>query len=363
MNRETGQIMRRTVEPALPVPQGQAVQWVAALRQRLHDLAEHLVAAADDIARKRVYAWHLKLLEAAQQEIANDVATIGLPYASGRGRTPRRPRAQRRRARRGTARRRAAARPVPRPGQAGARPVSRLKGTLIGGDQIVQALVTELHEGLRAHVYARSAELVAELVRQFTVDVLKPLGTALSDAQVVLERASTAAAVDLGLARLGTDQPIAWPRDDDPRVPDRFDEADNEVLLTSSARLPRPVRLRHPARGRRAPVLSGRPGRGRRGGHLRRLEDLGRRAVSRWPAQPTVEWRPRLFPVHPDTRQPIIPDQAAYDLHARPAEILGRARMFVARRGESFDQFCRLSITDFVKGVGATEPEADDRRR
>jgi hypothetical protein len=58
--------------------------------------------------------------------------------------------------------------------------------------------------------------------------------------------------------------------------------------------------------------------------------------------QPTVEWRPRLFPVHPDTRQPIIPDQAAYDLHTRPAEILARARMFVGRRGESFDQFCRL---------------------
>jgi hypothetical protein len=54
----------------------------------------------------------------------------------------------------------------------------------------------------------------------------------------VLERASTAAAVDLGLARLGTDQPIAWPRDNDPRVPDRFDEADNEVLLTSSADFP-----------------------------------------------------------------------------------------------------------------------------
>jgi hypothetical protein len=362
VNRETGQIMRRTVAPALPVPQGQAVQWVAALHQRLHELADHLVAAADDIARKRVYAWHLKLLDAAQQEIANDVATIGLPYASAAvGRLD----AQVRNVVAPGAER-LAAMPLPDLSRVPAKlepTLARLKGTLVGGDQIVQGLLTELHDGLRAHVYARSAELVAELVRQFTVDVLKPLGTALSDAQVVLERASTAAAVDLGLARLGTDQPIAWPRDDDPRVPDRFDEADNEILLTSSADFPDQYvsDIQRAVGGHRyfqdaraavaAAVISG------------DWKTSGGEQSPGGLLLPTVEWRPRLFPVHPDTRQPIIPDQAAYDLHTRPAEILARARMFVGRRGESFDQFCRLSITDFVKGVGATEPEADDRRR
>jgi len=64
--------------------------------------------------------------------------------------------------------------------------------------------------------------------------VLSPMGDAVSEAQRLLEQASTAPVTDLGLARLATDQCAAWPTDADQRVQARFDEADNEVLLTSS---------------------------------------------------------------------------------------------------------------------------------
>lgn len=361
VNREVGQAVRR-VESQLPVPHGQAAQWVPALRQRLADLAPHLLQAADVIATQRVFAWHLALRDAVEKEAAGNVATISLPYATAairrlgdHVRDLVAPGAERIAA-------------GPRPNLAAVPPrveptIGRLKGMLTGGEQIMVSLVTELQEGLRAHVYARSAELVAELVRQFAVDVLEPLHTTLAGSQTLLERASTAPAVDLGLARLATDQPIAWPRDDDTRVPDRFDEADNEVLLTSSDDFPAQYvsdiqraigsqRYFQDARAAvAAAVVSG------------DWQTAGGQQPPGGLLTPKAEWRPRLFPVHPDTRQPLIPEQAAYDLHVRPGEILSRARMLVARRGESFDQFCRLSITDYVKGVGAAETEADDRRR
>jgi Tubulin like len=360
--RETTQTIRRYVEPQIPLPRGQAEQWVTALRQRLRDLAPQLTGAVETIATQRVYAWHGKLRDAVEREVAASVAGIGLPYATA---------AVERLARH--------VQNLVAPGAeriaAGPRPnlatvpdeveptLGRLRGTLTGGEQIVQALLAACQQNLRKHVEARSAELVAALVRQFAVEVLEPLRKALSEVQVLLERASTAAAVDLGLARLSTDQPIAWPRDDDERVPDRFDEADNEVLLTSSADFP-------------AQYVSDMQ---RAVGDQRYFQDARAAVVASvvagvWKTaggeqapggllEATSEWRPSLFPFHPETRAPIIPTQAAYDVHVRPPEVLGRARMFVGRRGESFDDFCRLSITDYVKGVGASEAEVDDRRR
>ena len=45
-----------------------------------------------------------------------------------------------------------------------------------------------------------------------------------------------------------------------------------------------------------------------------------------------------------------MPRNARYEVRLRPAELLGRARAFVARPGESFDRFCRVSIRDFASG-------------
>ena len=362
VERETTQTIRRYVEPQIPLPRGQAEQWVGALRQRLRDIAPQLTVAVETIANQRVYAWHVKLRDAVEREIADNIAGIGLPYA--------RAAVERLTLHIGNvvapgAERIAAG---PRPNLAAVpdeveQALGKLRGTLAGNDEVVRKLLEGCQKNLRQHVEARSAELVATLVRQFTVDVLEPLRKAVADAQVVLERASKAVAVDLGLARLATDQPIAWPRDDDERVPDRFDEADNEVLLTSSADFPKQYvsDIQRALGGNRyfqdaraavvAAVVSG------------QWKSSGGDEPPGGLVQTTAEWRPSLFSVHPDTRRPIIPAQAAYDIHVRPAEVLARAREFVRRRGESFDEFCRLSITDYVRGVGASEAESEDRRR
>ena len=359
--------MRRTVAPALPVPQGQAVQWVAALRQRLHDAGG---APGRGGRRHRAGSGSTPGTSSCStprsRRYANDRRHDRPAVRERRRRAPRRPGAQRRRppARNGSP-------PTPLPDLS--RVPAKLEPTVARAEGHAGRRrpdrpghwSTELHDGLRAHVYARSAELVAELVRQFTVDVLKPLGTALSDAQVVLERASTAGRgrPRAGPARHGpADRLAARRRSAGARPVRRGGQRDPADQL---GRLPRPVRLRHPRAGRRAPVPSRTP---RPRSSRRSSPATGRpRAASSLPAallEPTVdEWRPGSSRSTRSTpAEQIIPDGALRRARCGPRSCSAGPGCSSPGRGESFDKFCRVSIRDFVTGVDV-EPEADDQRR
>jgi hypothetical protein len=241
--------------------------------------------------------------------------------------------------------------------------LAKLKGAVANGRQLVRTLLDGCRDQVAAQIEARAAEYVSKLMPQFAVDVLDPLLQALGDAQLLLESAVAAGVSDRGLARLGTDQVAAWPSDRDLRVPARFDEADNEVLLTNSAHfMPQYVA------DVRASVPGGSP----------QFEDarseVVRQVVSgEWPTtggrrppggllRRRAEWRSRVFPDDPHTGMPIIPAHTNYDIHVRAPELLARARLYVERPGESFERFCRVSITDFVKGAGAPESVQSGRR-
>lgn len=362
---ESHGVVQRDLQTHVPSPNGlQAAQWVPALRQRLAQRSPDVTRAAEQAAVGLAFGWHRQLQENVEREVALCVARLGLPYGiavverlSRHLREILSPSAER-----------LAAMPRPDvtavPGRLEPT-LGRLKGTITNGTQLTEELLTGCREQVRRHMYGRLAHLTARLLQQFSVDVLGPLGSALGEAQRILEHAMAAEVVDLGLARLATDQAAAWPADADVRVQSRFDEAENEVLLTSSTDfLPqyvsdveravdsaRNVSFEDARTAVAGQVISGiweTTGGTRPPGGL-----LERRA----------QWRSRVFPTDPTNGQPIIPSHSTYDVHIRPAELLRRARMFVSRPGESFDQFCRLSITDFVKGTGAAESEIDGRRR
>ncbi len=361
VKRDVSQAIRSYLQDGVPNPNGLQPQvWRQAVGQRLREIEPRLATAAETSATQRVFAWHRKLRETVDTEVADAIATIGLPYAV----------AVVDRLRRhvvdvvalGADRVAAGARPdlaaIP---PAVTEQLSRAKGTIVGGDTLVHALLAARDQDLRDTVHLRAAAVAAEVLRQFAVDVLTPLKQTLTDLQMLLEQSSTAAAVDLGLARLATDQPIAWPSDDDERVPERFDEADNEVLLTSSADFSAQYRTdlqravgndRYYSDARATVIAQVVSGRWRTSGGE---QAPGEMLIS------TVEWRPQAFPVDPNSQKAITPQQARYDALLRPAQILDRARMFVGRRGESFDQFCRMSITDYVRARGVSVPEAHAR--
>jgi hypothetical protein len=360
---EARTLVQRELEPEMPYPDGlQAAQWVPALRHRLESLSPVIRDRANEVALRLAFAWHQRMLSEVEQVVAAAVAELGLPYAvaviermARHGREIIGPEAKRLSAQ-------------PRP-DVTAVPVtvdpllSRLKGTVANGRQLVRTLLDGCREQIALQIEARAAEYVSKLLPQFSIDVLDRLRQALGDAQLLLESAVAAGITDRGLARLSTDQIPAWPSDGGQRVPSRFDEADNEVLLTSSAHF----MPQYTADIRRS--VEGAPN----------FEDARSQVVQQvisgmWTTtggqsppggllQRRAEWRSRVFQDDPTTGLPIIPSHTNYDLHVRAAELLGRARQFVDRPGESFDRFCRLSITDFVRGADAAEAQLASRRK
>ncbi|WP_433799561.1 tubulin-like doman-containing protein [Actinomycetospora sp. CA-084318] len=371
---------RTVVEPAavgivgpvvrqIPPPEGlQAAQWVPALRQKLAEQAPRVTSEVERTARQLVFEWHQQqLLPYVEHEVSLAVAEIGLPYGVAvveyLGQHAREVLAV------GLDRIVADARPgvtaiSPEVEQA----LGRLKGPIQGGAPIVEEIGRGLQANVRLAVHARVAELTAALLRQFTVDVLAPLSQALSQAQRLLETAMAADPVDVGLARLATAEPVAWPADDLPRVPSRFDEADNEVLLTSSADFQAQYEsdLRRAVDRTDTDILPLFPD-ARRAVVKAVVSGVWRTTGGERPPGGLIErraqWRSRVFPTDPGTGEAIIPSHTHYEVHVRPAELLDRARRLVSRPGESFDNFCRLSITDFIKGADGIDEAGLGRRQ
>lgn len=365
-------VVDREIRPYVPDPTGQqARQWEPALRGRLGERRDPLLEACASEAAALAHRWHSELRARIEEVVVDACVRLGLGYASGL--VERIAGHVRQVAAPGAGRLSqyapddVAALP---PASAGA--LDRLpNGVVTEGHALVQSLLEGYQEQVRTHLYAAVSALAQQLLDDLAEDVLRPLTDALGAAQETLLRGRSAPVTDLGLARLETDQCSAWPTDRDERVPARFDQADNEVLLTTSADFGR----QYQADVRRA-VPVGSPSSA--GFDAARDEVVGQILAGVWasvdadhapgtPLEVRAPWRSRVFAVEPGTGRPLVPSRARYDLHLRPAELLARARRFVARRGESFDVFCRLSITDYVRGGGSegsvSELEVADRRR
>ena len=186
-------------------------------------------------------------------------------------------------------------------------------------------------------------------------EVFDPLIDALNEAQTMLRQAAGANRQQVGLAQLQTDEYAAWPADADELVADRFSEADNEVMLTRSADFKQRYEIdRLAAVGATSSDPACWAGiRGPPGMWSPATGPPWTAAKSPAELQPVVErtttWISRAFLRHPETGDGLIAQRATYDVHLRPAELLSRARRFVARTGESFDRFCSVSLREYVE--------------
>ncbi len=362
---EARTLVQRDLETQMPQPDGlQAAQWVPALRRRLESLSAEIRGKANAVALRLAFDWHQRLIDEVEQVVAAAVAELGLPYAVAV--VERMARHSRELVGPAAARLAGMPRPDVTAVPATVDPMlSRLKGQVANGRQLVRLVLDGCRTQVALQVEARAAEYVSKLMPQFAIDVLDPLRQALGDAQLLLENAVAAGITDRGLARLSTDQVPAWPSDSDQRVPSRFDEADNEVLLTSSTHFMSQYTsdIRRSVTGGSSPNFPD-----ARSQVVRQVvsglwETTGGRRSPGGLLQRRAEWRSRVFQDDPGTGLAIIPSHTNYDLHVRAPELLARARLFVDRPGESFDRFCRLSITDFVRGADAAEAQLDRRRK
>ncbi len=200
-----------------------------------------------------------------------------------------------------------------------------------------EALAQQLHDGYReqarAHVYAAVADLVGALARDAVEGVLRPLIGALGEAQESL-------AEDEAATRM-------WPSDGDPSPPAAYEPSPTEIVITRPAQFPAQFD---------ADVRATLPEPDPYGEAVRRI------IAGHWPTSGgerpplgllvrTTDWQSPVLPTEP----PTAPMRAAYLLGVRAADLLDRARLYVARRGEPFDRFARTTLREHVRGGGPQE--------
>ena len=124
--------------------------------------------------------------------------------------------------------------------------VAATRGTISGGQDWIRAVVADARLKLGLQIYTSSAGHISRALRDFVPGLLNPLGQSLSDSIAVLDAARRATLTHDGLARLETDLYPAWPSETDQRVPERFGEANNELMLTPSGAFADQFARRHP---------------------------------------------------------------------------------------------------------------------
>lgn len=362
----TTTLIDRQLRGYLPNPEGMtAEQWVPMFRQAVNNRHGPLSKAIADSAYAMAFPWHRELADRVDALVTQCLADFGLPYT----------RALVDRLRRYIDEELATA--VDDLGSMGPKEllalspnvesaVASLRGVMSNADQVLSTALDGFHGNVRRALYANASAKVADVLKVVGGELLGPLNAALSEAQVILENAQAEPPSDVGLARLVTDQYTAWPSDADELVPGRFAEANNEVLLINSTAFKERYELDLPkalVTGQASPPLT-----------VAVAQSTARVIAGRWPTtggivapdgllDRTANWVTKAFDVDPETGTSLVPSLAQYDVHTRPAELLERARLYVGRPSESFAEFCKVSLRDFIQGVGASESEREARRR
>ncbi|MGW6694918.1 tubulin-like doman-containing protein [Rhodococcus sp. NPDC054953] len=367
--RMAGQIVENELRGYLPSGSGvNANQWVPEVRRALDQRRQVLRTSAEQHAVAHAYQWHRGVGERIEATVAKALAQLGLPYATAL-----------------VKRLAAYLNDVVRP-TAEDLAVQQAPSDIVAlSDETQQALpgqgfitsdavfidqvLTDARGGVHRQLFASLSGKAAEVAVALVPELLHPLRDALDDQQTGLRRARSKPASDVGLARLATDQYGAWPADAADRVPNRFAEANNEVMLTPSGDFIAQYRSDLPVA-----VSGGGLGTVPFGDAVKQavaavvtglwstIDGSTAPGASRPVVERTAAWRSRAFPADPGTGEALIPSAARYDVHVAPSDLLGRARKYVARTGESFDRFCRVSLREYIEDETVPEYAREERR-
>lgn len=366
INATVNGLIERQLSGFLPNPAGMTgEQWVPIFRQAVMNRRADLQRACAEAAYAMAFGWHREFAERLEKMVANATASLGLPYARELVDRVRRHVDD------------VLAPAVAQLGSMGPPDIvavppqvdaalRSLRGQMTNADQVLGTALDGFRNSVRRQLFADAAVRISEVMRVMGTEMLVPLREALGQAMILLEKAKAEPPTDVGLARLSTDQYSAWPADADELVPTRFAEANNEVLLISSSAFKAQYEVDLPKAVAGANAMM----------PLRTaIEEATTRVIlGEWQtaggvAAPgglidrTATWVTRALGTDPENGRPRVPSMAQFDVHTRPGELLNRARMYVGRQGEAFQEFVKVSLRDYVQGVGASEAELSTRRR
>ncbi|WP_349826639.1 tubulin-like doman-containing protein [Brevibacterium litoralis] len=365
---EARTLLSNQFAPEIPQSAGQAgASWVAMAGQFLQYKKPLLDGKVEDTAYRWAFDWAQRTEQAVTDTVAGAVAQFGLPYARevvDRVRSYLEDHVVARLQEIGSAQ-------YPDLGRVPdevSRAATGVKGTLVAGSTHEDALTDAVQTLMARHTETAAAEYAVRVLRSLVSDVLSPLDRALEEANATLKVEQDRSAVKVGQANVITDVYAAWPSDQDLAVPDRFATAENELLLTPADSFGTLYESHLsgslPGAGSAVPPFA------------QATVQAARHVISGlWPVadgedapgglvRRTSRWVPGVFTRDPGSGAPISPSIAQYSLGLRPVALRERALEYVSRRGEAFEGFCSLSLTDWVRGLdGAGAQEVAGRKQ
>lgn len=363
--RISNTITDEQIVPFIPQAGGvPASQWLGGTRQRLHERKPALTNMAVEAAYHWGYGYKDQLLARFTTVVEDSITQFGLPYARI---VVDRVEALIKDQLLGTLATMAAygVPPVAAVPQQFETEISLMK-IIANGQAVIDRLVDALRGQTSNLLSLQVGKTMATVLSAFVSEVVGPMREALSESLTILDQAQAARATAVGLANVGTDQYAAWPSDENLSVPARFDVADNEILITESKTFS--------TQYENDVVEAGSGATGQRGFNEGRWLVVGQTIRGLWPVaggdlapgglmEQISSWQPAEFNRDPFTGKPLTPSRATFHVHVAPKELLARSRKFVARKNESFDKFCSLSLREYVRGTDARPSEIPERQR
>lgn len=337
-----------------------ASAWLATAQSAVGTAGPAVTAQLQRAAYAWAESWASTLEEAAKQEFVRVTAAFGLPYArelmirvsqqcgplidelSSAGRAA------------------DTADPVAMDGSLAAQATALGKQVVDGVHALAQTMTASLNRACEARLRLEAARYAAAVLRSYVTDVLSALASTANESLTILDSEAAKSAAGAGLAQLHTATYSDWPDESD-TVPARFDHAQNEVLLTTSAEFPQQFRADVTAAHQRSTYPEG-------------LAAIRSEVIAgRWQtAGPVVthavltqqgHWRAQVLNRSALDGQPTPQASPRYRLEMSAADVISRAQDRLSARGDVFERFAGQSITEYLKDPAVSDFERQDRQQ
>ena len=232
-----------------------------------------------------------------------------------------------------------------------------LRNTASANQELQRRVAEDVRQSAERHLRAEAALFLSGILASYSEEVLDALHMAVNRALESLDHARKSTARQAGIAMLRSTIYRDWPEDSDV-VPPRFDHAENEVLLTTSAEFPTKFREHVAADGGLfhanlmamvQQILRG------------QWDNVGAERADFPVITAERSWRaPSLK--KDSTGQPTPPSKPAYRLALSPAEILERSLAYQARKDQPFDKFSSETFEGYLNEPGISDVVREQRR-
>ncbi|WP_313504682.1 tubulin-like doman-containing protein [Corynebacterium variabile] len=240
-------------------------------------------------------------------------------------------------------------------------------GAVTGSGQILDNIAAQYRSQFNEYFTIRVADYLSRVLEDFLNNALSRLARELTDAHADLEHADRKKSVNINLADVATDDPVAWPRDRDEMISDRFRGSANEILISDVDHFPadyvthivQDVRVADPeVFDERDASLSAAQsvirGQWDTNGAEKTPQDTLAVAASSRAGGNRAGWVSRHLVASRGTGEERESRPGSFKARIRPAQLLQRARLWIQRPDYHFSKFISTDLRSYMTQDEAT---------